>query len=1247
MAHIGTQSLLIITIELLLYAKQTNCGGGAVETPVNWPARYTKQVTMDMKDFVEDTWGTNGACEGDISHHAIYFLKMSLTTGSTNGPTVRIRHKDAIDTLHSYAEYLEQPDGTKKKNAFYTNYRKREWVFGGYIEINMADSGTHKTYYQHKQCGVGYYSAKPRLNNPTPSVGPTEEPPSSDAPYIFNTITFLDKEGKKTRAGFSPACCPIMGFTYRCCRVGTWNLGHTFYECETKGMCFCGGEDCRHVLSVAHGLPEEIPQSHKNAISEAVANGMRTGSLYTGDAALQWEKGSAKQVSQNLVNGARELDGVLRQKIMCPTQWTASRQPAIVHSLDAGWGPELPGPFYRQFDAGWSKQNQCKSCTRFGAMYYAPHAANSLCVKAGPGRVANMLATVEYTDERSMWRYFRLKKNGDDSAIQGESKLNVCQADRFTIRVEWKTDGDDEADDEKSKIRVTILHGSGPQQHEVPVTEGTTAACRFDSWAPEAFYLKAGEVFLSSKCVIPNNIQVPIYQPDECASVNTNPAFCVHVATVTAVALKRDNYAFLETPSIPTLGEITSFGHNTEAMGDRKVFATVDLGQEDINAAWPPDVPDGKCATDAARRKIYKGATLSGLRAVKDTILEYEIFSGYAKPSALACSGATARGDHTEAQNSFTYYYPFKASYNVDDMTTVPPPFSVSREHTSPRAFVESYKAMHIEQRDGMLRIAATMEDRAIKGTPAFPYRVSTTTRKCLPGRNRECMTTKGTTNIQNYEYEALPSQELYYQKGTPKWNESLYFSDFPNYSLEDVKDGWGGKWNTGSDQEKKHYNRITNAFQDGMRTLSVSAVCRRCTVGHEGNPAHSARFLRAVLGPVGAALEKNSNAALRVTAQEYEKVCRRCGPGMFNGIPGQSCKPCPPGTFSNTVRRSTLPAFYTSPAPRRCWSCLEGHACMSLGDPTQKKYLCPVALYGNMCPCLKGTYADQRGLTKCKLCPPGRMTAQAGSTRKSECLPNVAPSGYRHTGPYMNTSLLIANRLAKFSHSGDDTQLPPEMVAIACDKGTYSDGARLFTPHSVTCTKCGAGSYTDKHATVRCGVCPPGQYIEHTGATACKTCVSDETSETRHNFFVDPSRVNCTQCPDNSYLPAKHFRGCVPCEPCYARSNLLGQAECVRMLMSDHEYITGCSDLMKTAIKTMKCNKQTRSCIPVNTSERRALDIGDFDDYREQVADVANVTSTLMLLCIVLLWLVIALCIPCNVYFTKLDVYGNSYNQI
>ena len=585
-------------------------------------------------------------------------------------------------------------------------------------------------------------------------------------------------------------------------------------------------------------------------------------------------------------------------------------------------------------------------------------------------------------------------------------------------------------------------------------------------------------------------------------------------------------------PAVPSVGSTSTYTN----MGDTRKFGHVKLGSGGTDHVYEAST------TVKQRYRVHAGATLSNLRAVKNKILVYRLFTARSIPSPLGCSTYISQTDQLSAYNTFTYYYPIGANFGLNDLQD--------------NSLAFSYENMQAEQKNEMTYFKISAPPIKKQAVLKMPFRIrlspsltvdaalcidrkKTTNAICSPNSD-------ATTNVAEYMHEALADQGSAYKDEVAWADPEQYFGNFPNYDKGDIAAGWDN-----ATLVKQLQERLTD-----QRVVRAAAMCIPCAAGYDGftdGSNNGRRFLRAVLGPRGNAL---SIGGVRVTPSDYSRVCRKCTAGTFNDQAGQACRYCTSGSFSLSHRLGgKVPAFMAQQAPRRCWKCLKGFQCQRL-DILASINICNVSKHGSMCPCAPGTYQDERGKTFCYDCPFGTTTAQSGATSISECRGGSVPAGFRFHGPFTKRLVPIASVFPLGVTFGKPLNLKP----VECEKGTYSAVARFFTNTSVKCIPCAPGTYTDSTGYVQCLRCDPGKYNPLERATTCIPCGAGKNNP---NFIVGIGRTSCTECKVNEYAGNRYEHACIRCPHCTKRKK--GEPNCT--------YVHGSDDDAAHETRWQKCN--------------------------------------------------------------------------
>jgi hypothetical protein len=803
-------------------------------------------------------------------------------------------------------------------------------------------------------------------------------------------------------------------------------------------------------------------------------------------------------------------NSMISTKVTCAMRWSNSFGAysfTYRQYVDSGWGPYPPAGAdvknLRPFDRGWSKENQCRQCSRFGDNFYTlGEGAFSSCLKAGPGKMANAEHTGTNDSEESRYKYTTLPKNGDRDV---------------SIYVTWEDDKEGTNSHTSASVRVKFHDmKNNPIQFEAKQED-----CNFDLTPVDS--ARTQEIKMSDNCVLENTVILSMSWPKACGPQSSGACKVVAVIDRSSDAKKNpdlypdpvgkpiDRGNTLR-PAVPSVESTTAY-INT---GDTRKFGIVELASGGTDHVY-------EVSTAVKHRyRVHAGATLSNLRAVKGRTLVYRLITARWTPTSLGCSTHISQTDQVSAYNTFTYYYPIGANFGLENL------------QDSSLAF--SYENMQIEQKNAMLYFKISSPSIKKQAVLKMPFRI-----RLRPGhivnaalcidrkktRNEICQANSDSkANVAEYMYEALAEQGSAYKDEVAWADPEQYFGNFPNYDKSDIAAGWDNPTLVKQLQE-----RLTD-----QRVVRAAALCIPCAAGYDGftdGSNNGRRFLRAVLGPKGNAL---STGGVRVTPSDYSRVCRKCTAGTFNSRAGGKCRYCKAGLFSLSHRLGgRVPAFMAQQAPRRCWECLPGFRCKRM-DILASIDVCNVTTHGSMCPCVPGTYQDERGQQECKPCPIGTTTAQSGATSISACRGGAVPAGFRFHGPFTDRLVPIASVYPLDVTFGKPLNLMP----VECEKGTYSAVARFFTNTSVRCIPCAPGGYTHSTGYVQCLRCNPGKYNPFERATACSECRAGKNNP---NFIVGIGRTSCTECKVNEYAETRYDHVCTSCPHCQVRKK--GEPKC------------------------------------------------------------------------------------------------------
>lgn len=213
-------------------------------------------------------------------------------------------------------------------------------------------------------------------------------------------------------------------------------------------------------------------------------------------------------------------------------------------------------------------------------------------------------------------------------------------------------------------------------------------------------------------------------------------------------------------------------------------------------------------------------------------------------------------------------------------------------------------------------------------------------------------------------------------------------------------------------------------------------------------------------------------------------------------------CLLCGDGTYTDEIGAT------------KCKICPVGHHCYLSGwsYPQVRPVLCP-----------GGTYQDQVGQSDCKICKAGTYTDKWGSTQCKPC-----PIGTQQ--PRIE---YVAKRLSTYK-SGRDWFHPERLARTSCGrcvKGKYSEKKEAIEcktcPKGHYCPsdgtryplKCPARKYQDQTGQTSCKWCEPGFYSIKEGAIKCKPCPAGNKCE--RGFPI--------QCPEKNYSPEESDK-CLKC---------------------------------------------------------------------------------------------------------------------
>ncbi|PNH02529.1 Signal peptide, CUB and EGF-like domain-containing protein 2 [Tetrabaena socialis] len=208
--------------------------------------------------------------------------------------------------------------------------------------------------------------------------------------------------------------------------------------------------------------------------------------------------------------------------------------------------------------------------------------------------------------------------------------------------------------------------------------------------------------------------------------------------------------------------------------------------------------------------------------------------------------------------------------------------------------------------------------------------------------------------------------------------------------------------------------------------------------------------------------------------------------PGFYTDVPGLGIQlPCRPGTFlAPGASDKTL-----------CITCDLGTFNEDFTQPTCKA-------------CWKGSFASERGMTKCEITLPGTFT--------------------NPTTPATN---------ATYDISGTTTTVPSiyepgQSAPTPCSLGYYQPDGQQDR-----CIKCATGSYADVTGLPTCKLCQAGRHQDGVGQPQCKQCLPGQ--------FSDYGAVFCSLCPAGSITSKSGTSRCATCAKGFYANLPLGASAC------------------------------------------------------------------------------------------------------
>lgn len=166
---------------------------------------------------------------------------------------------------------------------------------------------------------------------------------------------------------------------------------------------------------------------------------------------------------------------------------------------------------------------------------------------------------------------------------------------------------------------------------------------------------------------------------------------------------------------------------------------------------------------------------------------------------------------------------------------------------------------------------------------------------------------------------------------------------------------------------------------------------------------------------------------------------------------------------------------------------------------------------------CGVGTYADERGLAACKLCPRGRYSeSSSNATTVDVCLPC-------NQGTYAATQ-----------GREECLQCPPGAYCPDKELSAYllcSVGHISQFGGSTVCAPCPPGEFQNMTGQALCFSCPPGTYAPNPGAINDTFCIACEPGK-----YSGSPGLECISCPEGQYQPSE---GTTSCASCASRNKL------------------------------------------------------------------------------------------------------------
>ena len=244
--------------------------------------------------------------------------------------------------------------------------------------------------------------------------------------------------------------------------------------------------------------------------------------------------------------------------------------------------------------------------------------------------------------------------------------------------------------------------------------------------------------------------------------------------------------------------------------------------------------------------------------------------------------------------------------------------------------------------------------------------------------------------------------------------------------------------------------------FADVTGSTSASQ-CRQCLSGTfariAGSPSCAPCLAGSYENASGSATCKpcSSGTFADATGSTSASQCRPCLAGRFASVAGsESCAPCLEGSYQDASGRCVLCSCFAKACVLSLFLSRPLHHATSLTFPLLHCLVPPPLSHSTQCkPCPNLTFANAKGLTRCRVC-------QAGT---------------KYDG-----ALLVSA-----------TSKP----CASCTAGTYRDHNRSETDADNECAKCGLGKSSAASAST-CTFCAPGKIGRQDGASWWMSCARD-----------------------------------------------------------------------------------------------------------------------------------------------------------